>query len=120
MHLLHDVRLVLEAISLSLHAMQRRSTPDALAPEIEDAHHLLETGRALLDEALVSRTLRPIGPYIDLNLVLDHKILHPLKHTANNFSQDIPFALRLERSRLDAALEGDVGSGSELVRGSRP
>ena len=70
MHLLHDVRLVLEAISLSLHAMQRRSTPDALAPEIEDAHHLLETGRALLDEALVSRTLRPMGPYIDLNLVL--------------------------------------------------
>jgi two-component system cell cycle sensor histidine kinase/response regulator CckA len=70
MHLLHDVRLVFEAISLSLHALQRRSAPDALAPEIDDAHHLLETGRALIDEALVCRTLRPTSPYIDLNSVL--------------------------------------------------
>jgi signal transduction histidine kinase len=70
MHLLHDVRLVLETVSLSLNALQRRSAPNLLSPELADAQHLLETGRALIDEALVSRSLKAIGPYIDLNDVL--------------------------------------------------
>jgi signal transduction histidine kinase len=70
MHLLHDLRLVLTSIGACLTTLQRRSPSQSLAPEIDQVHHLLETGHALVDEVLVSSAIRPIAPHVDLNAVL--------------------------------------------------
>ena len=69
MHLIHDLRLVLISVTACLSALHRRSGQQSL-PELDQANHLLETGRALIDEVLVSRTLKPIAPFVDVNGLL--------------------------------------------------
>jgi signal transduction histidine kinase len=77
MHLSHDLRLVLMAITACLSALQRRSAQSSLPPELDQANRLLETAVALIDERLVSRLMKPLAPYVDVNdLVRDlHAVL---------------------------------------------
>ena len=70
MHLIHDLRLVLISITACLSALHRRSGQQSPPPELDQANRLLETGRALIDEVLVSRSLKPIVPFVDVNAVL--------------------------------------------------
>ena len=70
MHLIHDLRLVLTSISACLEALHRRSAQPSPPPEIDQANRLLETGRNLVDELLVSRSLRPLAPYVDVNTLV--------------------------------------------------
>jgi len=70
MHLFHDLRLILDSVGTCLRAFEQRSAPPSLPPEIDHAHHLLDTAQALLAEVLVSRSLKPIAPHVDLNAVL--------------------------------------------------
>ena len=70
MHLIHDLRLVLISISACLDALQRRPEQQPLPAEIDQANRLLETGRALIEELLVSRSLKPLAPYVDVNALL--------------------------------------------------
>ena len=68
MHLIHDVRIVLMSIAACLSALHRRSAP--LPPELDQANRLLDTARALIDERLVSGSLKPLAPYVDVNALL--------------------------------------------------
>lgn len=70
MHLSHDLRVVLDSIGACLNAIQRRPAPPWLGPEIDHARHLLDTAHALVDESLVSPSLKPIAPHVDVNAVL--------------------------------------------------
>ena len=70
MHLIHDVRLVLMSITACLSALHRRSAQPSLPPELDQANRLLETARALIDERLVSGSLKPLAPYVDVNALL--------------------------------------------------
>jgi signal transduction histidine kinase len=70
MHLIHDLRLVLIALTACLSAWQQRSAEASLPPELDQAKRLLETARALTDERLVSRFLRPVAPYFDVNALV--------------------------------------------------
>ena len=67
MHLSHDLRLVLMAITACLGALQRRSAQPSLPAELDQANRLLETAHAIIDERLVSRSLKPLAPYVDVN-----------------------------------------------------
>jgi signal transduction histidine kinase len=70
MHLIHDVRIVLMSIAACLSALHQRSAQPSLAPELDQANRLLDTARALIDERLVSRSLQPLAPYVDVNALL--------------------------------------------------
>jgi signal transduction histidine kinase len=69
MHLIHDLRLVLISLAACLTALHRRSQPSP-PRELDEASRLLDTGLALLNELLVNRTLKPIAPHADVNLLL--------------------------------------------------
>ena len=70
MHLIHDLRLVLQSLRACLTVFRRRSQNQALPPELAQVERLLEIGFALVDDLLVSRDLKPIAPHVDVNLLL--------------------------------------------------
>jgi signal transduction histidine kinase len=70
MHLIHDLRLVLLAIVSCLETLRERVKGDPLPTEVEHIARLLETGVAITDELLVSRSLHPAAPFVEVNRLL--------------------------------------------------
>jgi signal transduction histidine kinase len=71
MHLIHDLRLVLLAIANCLETMRERVKGAPLPTEVEHIARLLETGVAITDELLVSRSLHPAAPFVEVNRLLE-------------------------------------------------
>ena len=70
MHLIHDLRLVLVAISNCLEARRENLKAGPLPAEIRHLSRLLQTAIAMTDELLVSRSLHPSSPFVDVNSLL--------------------------------------------------
>src|SRR6188472_2160769 len=70
MHLIHDLRLVLIAISNCLDTRRENLKDSGLPPEIEHLARLLRTAIAMADELLVSRALHPAAPFVEVNSLL--------------------------------------------------
>lgn len=70
MHLIHDLRLVLVAIANCLETRRQQLKGDALPAEIQHLARLLQTAIAMTDELLVSRSLHPAAPFVDINSLL--------------------------------------------------
>jgi signal transduction histidine kinase len=70
MHLIHDLRLVLIAISSCLESLRHRAEETPLPQEIDLVGRLLETGFAIIDELLVNSELRSPTSHVDVNALL--------------------------------------------------
>ena len=71
MHLIHDLRLVLAAISACVEMIRREHQGEPLPHGVDHISRLLESGFAICEELLVSRTVHPVEPYVDVNDLLE-------------------------------------------------
>jgi signal transduction histidine kinase len=71
MHLIHDLRLVLAAISACVEMIRTQHQSEPLPHGVEHISRLLDSGFAICDELLVSRTIHPAEPYVDVNELLE-------------------------------------------------
>ena len=70
MYLIHDLRLVFMSILSCIEEIRQLSTDRSLPDELRQAHHLAETGLALVNEVLVPRARQPIAPSVEVNHIL--------------------------------------------------
>ena len=70
MHLIHDLRIVLMVMATCLDALRNRTDAPPLQ-ELRMVGQLLATGRAIVDELLVSSELRSPMTHVDVNCLLD-------------------------------------------------
>ena len=71
MHLIHDLRLVLAAISACVEMIRTQHQNEPLPNGVEHIGRLLDSGFGICDELLVSRTVHPAEPYVDVNDLLE-------------------------------------------------
>jgi len=71
MHLIHDLRLVLAAISSCLEMLRKHYEGQPMPNEVDNISRLVDSGYAMVDELLVSTTLRPTSPFVDVNTLLE-------------------------------------------------
>lgn len=71
MHLIHDLRLVLAAINACVEMIRAQHQNEPLPHGVEHIGRLLDSGFAICDELLVSRTVHPAEPYVDVNDLLE-------------------------------------------------
>ena len=71
MHLIHDLRLVLAALSACVEMIRKQHQGQPLPHGVEHISRLLESGFAICEELLVSRTFRPTEPFVDVNDLLE-------------------------------------------------
>jgi signal transduction histidine kinase len=71
MHLIHDLRLVLAAVSACLEMLRKQYEGQPLPNEVDNISRLLDSGFAMVDELLVSSTLRHNAPFVDVNSLLE-------------------------------------------------
>ena len=71
MHLIHDLRLVLAALASCLEMLRKQYEGQPMPHEVDNIARLLDSGFAMVDELLVSSTLRPAPPLVDVNTLLE-------------------------------------------------
>ena len=71
MHLIHDLRLVLASISACVEMIRQQSPGEPLPPGVAHINRLVESGFAMVEELLVSRTFHPAEPFVDVNDLLE-------------------------------------------------
>ena len=71
MHLIHDLRLVLAAIAACLETLRKQYQGQPLPNEVDNISRFVDSGFAMVDELLVSGTLRPAAPFVDVNSLLE-------------------------------------------------
>ena len=71
MHLIHDLRLVLASISACLEMIRQRHQGKPLPHGVDHINRLVESGFAMVEELLVSSSLRPAEPFVDVNDLLE-------------------------------------------------
>jgi signal transduction histidine kinase len=71
MHLIHDLRLVLAAIASCLESLRKQYEGQPMPHEVDNISRFVDSGFAMVDELLVSSTLRPAAPFVDVNTLLE-------------------------------------------------
>ena len=71
MHLIHDLRLVLAAISACVEMIRKQHQGQPLPHGVDHISRLIESGFAICEELLVSRTFHPSEPFVDINDLLE-------------------------------------------------
>ena len=71
MHLIHDLRLVLAAIASCLEMLRKQYEGQPMPHEVDNISRFVDSGFAMVDELLVSGTLRPSTPFVDVNMLLE-------------------------------------------------
>jgi signal transduction histidine kinase len=71
MHLIHDLRLVLASISACLEMIRQQSQGKPVPHGVDHISRLVESGFAMVEELLVSRTFHPAEPFVDVNDLIE-------------------------------------------------
>ena len=71
MHLIHDLRLVLAAVSACLEMLRKQYEGQPLPNEVQNIDRLVDSGFAMVNELLVTSETRPASPFVDVNTLLE-------------------------------------------------
>ena len=71
MHLIHDLRIVLMVIGICLEHLRTRYGAGPLPEPAQRVEQLVEMGRSIIEELLVSTELRPSMTHIDVNRLIE-------------------------------------------------
>ena len=71
MHLIHDLRLILASISACIEMIRQQNPGQPLPHGVDHINRLVESGFAMVEELLVSRSLHPTEPFVEVNDLLE-------------------------------------------------
>ena len=71
MHLIHDLRLILASISACIEMIRQQNPGQPLPHGVDHINRLVESGFAMVEELLVSRSLHPSEPFVEVNDLLE-------------------------------------------------